>query len=404
VRRTSLFAAGLALAVMAAVLLATFAVAKRSLSSHLDQVALANLKTSRLGLAVQKAVLSRDDYLPVLGSCEMTLRVLERIDNFFASKPTGFRVEPIGQAGNTDLLIAQTCAALGPAIRDKKLVVIISPEWFFEPGATDAQYAGNFSVEQALAALTSPNLDGAIKRRIATRMAEYSRTLTKSPILKQLVLAVQEDNPTAKIPLRIATLCSACYERILNLSDSLFTWVEFATTRRRLRPISPPMTASGIDWAGASSNAEQEFQKMTDGNPLGFPKKIWLKLVEKDQSMLPSFRMPRFENIATTKEWEDFDIMLEVLKQSGAKPLILAMPVNGRFFATLGAEKQAWGAYYSKLHEAARHYGFPLYDFQGYEDDPRFRGFDNLNPEGWLHLDMMADAFFHDRLSEVSTL
>ena len=83
---------------------------------------------------------------------------------------------------------------------------------------------------------------------------------------------------------------------------------------------------------------------MTDGNPLGFPKKIWLKLVEKDQSMLPSFRMPRFENIATTKEWEDFDIMLEVLKQSGAKPLILAMPVNGRFFAT-GAEKRR--AYYS---------------------------------------------------------
>lgn len=384
---------------MGAVILAAYAAAKRSLSSHLDQVALANLKTSRLGLDSQKAVLSRDDYLPVLGSCEMTFKVLERIDNFFASKPTGFRVEPVGQAGNTDLLIAQTCAALGPAIRDKKLVVIISPEWFFEPRATDAQYAGNFSVEHALAALTSPSLDGAIKRRMAKRMADYPRTLTKSPILSQLVSALEEDNPPAMVALRMATLCSGCYQYVLNLSDLLFTWIEFATTRRRLRPTDPPMTASGIDWEMASSNGEQEFLKMTDGNPLGFPKKIWLKLVEKDQSMLPSFRIPRFDNIATTKEWEDFEILLEVLKQNGAKPLILAMPVNGRFFATLGAEKQAWGAYYLGLRKAARHYRFPLYDFEGYENDPRFRGFDNLNPEGWLHLDMLADAFFHDRLS-----
>lgn len=404
VRRPSLVSAAVALAIMGGVMLVAFAGAKRSLSSHFDQAALANLKTSGLGLELQKAVLQRNDYLPVLGSCEMTFNVLERVDNFFASKPTGFRVEPVGQAGNTDLLIAQTCAALGPAIRDKKLVVIISPEWFFGHRATDAEYAGNFSVEHALAALTSPSLDGEIKRRMARRMADYPRTLAKSPILQELVLALQEDSPNSSIALRTATLCSACYLGVLNFSDPLFTWLEFITTSRRLRPIVPPMTASGIDWEMASANGEQEFQKMTDGNPLGFPKRIWLKLVEKDQAMQGSFKMPRFTNIATSKEWEDFNIMLEVLKQNGAKPLILAMPVSGRFFATLGAEKQAWGAYYSGLREAARNYGFPVYDFEAYENDPRFRGFDNLNPEGWLLLDRLTDAFFHDRLSEESTL
>ena len=140
---------------------------------------------------------------------------------------------------------------------------------------------------------------------------------------------------------------------------------------------------------------------MTDGNPLGIRKKIWEKLQAKDQSRLHGFEITNLKNISTTKEWEDFEIMLEVLRQNGAKPLVLAMPVNGRYFATLGAEKRAWEIYYTNLRKAARHYGFPLYDFEEYENDPRFRGYDNLNPEGWLCFDKLADAFYHNRLSEV---
>jgi Protein involved in D-alanine esterification of lipoteichoic acid and wall teichoic acid (D-alanine transfer protein) len=117
--RTALVAAGSALVISVAALGAAFLGAKLGLSNHLEEVALANLKTSRLGLAAQQAVLRRQDYLPVLGSCEMRFKQLNRIDNFFASKPTGFRVEPIGQGGNTDLLIAQTCAALGPALQGR---------------------------------------------------------------------------------------------------------------------------------------------------------------------------------------------------------------------------------------------------------------------------------------------
>ena len=401
-RRPSLLAASAALAIAAVVILMAYAGAKHSLSSNLDQVALANLEMSRLGLDSQKTVLSRDDYLPVYGSCELNLRVFDRIDSFFASKPTGFRVEPLAKAGNTDLLIAETCAALGPAIRNKKLAVIISPEWFYRPQVLDVQYAANFSVEHALAALTSPTLGGAIKRRLAKRMADYPRTLDKNPILKQLLLAIEEDGPMATSALRTATLCAAGYQWVLNLSDPLFTWIEFATTRRRFPQANPSLTVSGIDWQMAYSNGEQEFQKMTDGNPLGFKKKVWLRLLNKDQATLRDFQLPNFDIIGKTKEWEDFEIMLEVLKQNGARPLLLAMPVSGKFFTTLGADKQAWSTYYMRLRETAQHYGFPLYDFEEYEDDPRFRGYDDLNPEGWLHLNMVADAFFHDRLSEVS--
>jgi D-alanine transfer protein len=401
VRRAPLIAACAALAILGAALYVAYAGATRGLSNHLEEVALANLKTSRLGLSSQQAVLSRNDYLPVLGSCEMTFKELTRIDYFFASKPTGFRVEPVGQAGNTDLLIAQTCAALGPAIRDKKLVIIISPEWFFNPRATDAQYAGNFSVEHALAALTSTDLDDAIKRRMAKRMAEYPQALAKSPILEQLVSALEEDSPSATIARQAATFCAISYQRVLDISDPLFNWIEFATTRRHPHPTQTPVTGSGIDWKAAEEKGEHEFQQMTDGNPLGIRKKIWEKLQAKDQSRLHGFEITNMKNISTTKEWEDFEIMLEVLRQNGAKPLVLAMPVNGRYFATLGAEKRAWEIYYTNLRKAARHYGFPLYDFEEYENDPRFRGYDNLNPEGWLCFDKLADAFYHNRLSEV---
>jgi D-alanine transfer protein len=397
--RTALVAAGSALVISVAALGAAFLGAKLGLSNHLEEVALANLKTSRLGLAAQQAVLRRQDYLPVLGSCEMRFKQLNRIDNFFASKPTGFRVEPIGQGGNTDLLIAQTCAALGPALQGKKLVVIISPEWFFNPRATDAQYAGNFSVEHALATLTSPLLDDRIKQRVAARMAEYPETLRKNSILEQLVPAYKGDIPNAVFVRKAAYLAAVCYQRVFDISDPLFTWLEFATKRHP--PIPAPLTGSGIDWRAAREKGEHEFQRMTEGNSLGIRKSIWKKLQAKDQSRLHAFEISRLKNISTTVEWEDFAILLEVLRQLDAKPLILAMPINGRYFQMLGADKQAWEVYYSRLREAVARCGFPFYDFEEYENDPRFRGYDDLNPEGWLCFDKVADAFYHDRLSEV---
>jgi D-alanine transfer protein len=102
-----------------------------------------------------------------------------------------------------------------------------------------------------------------------------------------------------------------------------------------------------------------------------------------------------------SQEWDDLSIMLEVLKQTGAKPLILAMPLNGRYFEALGADKRSWQVYYTNLRKAVRRFGFPLYDFEEYENDPRFRGYDDLNPKGWLCLDKVADAFYHDRLSDI---
>ena len=63
----SLISACAAVAIAGSALCVAYVGATRELSSHLEEVALANLKTSRLGLVSQKAVLSRDDYLPVLG-------------------------------------------------------------------------------------------------------------------------------------------------------------------------------------------------------------------------------------------------------------------------------------------------------------------------------------------------
>lgn len=70
-----------------------------------------------LGLHLQRRAFRDPHVLPVYGSSELDLLPFDtRPDKVFAGGGTGFRVCPVGRAGNTCLAMAQKLAALGPDI------------------------------------------------------------------------------------------------------------------------------------------------------------------------------------------------------------------------------------------------------------------------------------------------
>src|SRR5271163_3900663 len=102
------------------------------------------------GTALQQAALDTDCLLPIYGSSELNLQAVYNrpfhATNLFHDQPTGFTVFPVGKAATTCLIILQKLAAVGPALRGRKLVISLSPFWFFERLEAHAPgYAGNFS-------------------------------------------------------------------------------------------------------------------------------------------------------------------------------------------------------------------------------------------------------------------
>lgn len=58
------------------------------------------------------------------------------------------------------------------------------------------------------------------------------------------------------------------------------------------------------------------------------------------------------QNLQTSKEWEDLDILLSVLQELDAAPLIISRPVNGPLLqATKGISAEARQEYYNRLEQ-----------------------------------------------------
>ena len=88
------------------------------------------------GTALQQAAFETDGLLPLYGSSELNLlRPYNRpfhATNLFRDRPTGFAVFPVGKQATTCLIIQQKLAAIGPALRGRKVVISLSSFWFFD--------------------------------------------------------------------------------------------------------------------------------------------------------------------------------------------------------------------------------------------------------------------------------
>ena len=105
-------------------------------------------------------------------------------------------------------------------------------------------------------------------------------------------------------------------------------------------------------------------------------------------------------NLQLAREWGDFELLLRSLRESGAQPLLLSMPLNGTWLEKNGVSRAARAQYLTRLRALAQRYGVPLEDFEAHEQDPRFLAdhHDHLSIEGWMYYNRALDDFFHDRL------
>src|SRR4029077_13266615 len=103
-------------------------------------------------------------------------------------------------------------------------------------------------------------------------------------------------------------------------------------------------------------------------------------------------------NLRNSTEWTDLDLLLEGLKQLGARPLLLSMPIARSFYDRQGISRQErHDLYYQRLRELAQRRGVPLIDFENEDEDAAFLSGvgSHLSPEGWPYYDHALDRFYH---------
>lgn len=326
------------------------------------------------GLAFQRAAAHTPDILLLYGSSELTDPVPNRAPQYFARAPTGFEVCPIGKPGCTSLNMVQKVAALGDDLDGKKLAISISPSFFFRSDVNPPSYAGNFSLQAASGLIFGAALDSDLKREVAIRMRQFPDTLSKSALLNLATQCVVSARAIDQVVFDVIEPLGKLQNLIFDFQDHFEALVYILSggkkiPRRELRGLFKP-GAVDLEAGGKHKGA-------------GF---IGHRGEEEFRS-----------RITSAAEWRDLELLFRTIRQIGAHPLVLSLPLDGPFYDAAGVSRIARQVYYDRLRTLAGRYGIALTDFEDHDEDASFQNAHTEHPteNGWTYYNRVLDQFFH---------
>jgi D-alanine transfer protein len=351
---------------------------------------------------LQREACRRHDLLLLYGSSEVVIEDPCHVSILLRDYPTGFAPVPIGQKAGRCVLHVQHLAALGRALRGKKVVVSLTATNFFEGNSMPADpYAGNFSRVSANELAFSTDLSPDVKETLARRMLGYPKTLEDDPLLTFALRQLADGSVKARALYYAALPLGRLQVGLLRLQDH---WGALGCLHDPNLPPDPRAPAPGprpaMDWPALAARAEREYRRRSDNNPFGFDNDLWRARFPSGPHVNPPGARDANvrRSLERAPEWDDVETLLQVLHELGAEPLLLVTPVKGTFFDRIGISAEARWVCYDRLRAIARAHDVPLVDFDDHDHDRDFL-VDNshLSSKGWVYYTYAMDAFFHGR-------
>jgi D-alanine transfer protein len=349
--------------------------------------------------ALQVEAFRHGDLLPVYGTSEVVLKDRYHAAVLFRDSPTGFRPVPVGKVGGAALLHIQTLAAVGPALRGKKVVISCTPDAFWSETIRPDHYAGNFSAISANELAFSTDLSLRVKRTAARRMLLYPDTLRGDPLLRFALEELADKSPAGPALYYAALPLGKLQTIQLRLQDH---WQSLRYIRERTAVPEERHRRRRSDpaWASLLSTAEGFCRGNTASNPFGFNNRCWVER-RRRKYLDGTDRVSRDwmrDALRRSKEWDDLDTLLRELHELGAEPLLVSAPMKGKFLSWTGIPAETRRSYYDRFGATARAAGVPAVVFGDHDEDPYFlTDMTHLSSRGWVYYAYMLDGFYHGR-------
>jgi D-alanine transfer protein len=344
------------------------------------------------GVALIREAFSRPDTLVLFGSSELIPNVPFKGVDFFAEAPTGFSIFPVGKAGTSALSVLQKLGAAGEELAGKKLVLSLSPSFFLSEEVDPKYFEGNSSRLQLKELLWSEKFSDVLKQDIARAIVKYPKVLDGEWILEVAMEAVAEGGPLNRVLLALLKPYALFDLLVARVQDHFEA--AFALNDPTYLPAANPFRVkrgSALNWDELFRKAEQHSKSLA-AKSVRRPLKITRAKGSWDKQFLATVRK--------AQEWRDFELVLRLLREAGAKPLVLSMPLHADLLEAQGVSEVGREEYGMRLQQLVGKYGVPFVYFKDHESDPVFfvDQFDHIGSKGWWYYNKAIDDFYHDRL------
>jgi len=367
-------------------------------SGTMDYVAGAQSADIFQGTILQQVGLETTDILPIYGSSEFSAWSDFHPTALFAGKPTGFTPFLIGRGGSQSLIHVLNVASQSQALRDKKVVVVLSAQWFTPEGISANYFASNLSPLQVYRLLYNSQLDPGTKQQIATRLLQFPDIMKSYPVLSTLLTSYVHHDDDAK-----SRALMLGYSSLGRLEMAALELKDAVKSVKLLQPINEKL--AGIEgvttavkplkpWEELSEQAEKVGKTAVTNNSFGVMDSYYLEYMKENISV--SKGSSRNAKLSTSPEYDDLELLMEVLQQAGAKAMFVIVPVNGLWADYTGFPLGERQTYYQRVRQMVENKGFQVADFSGHEYDPYFlKDIMHLGWKGWVKVDEAMDLYFH---------
>ncbi len=340
-------------------------------------------------------VLLEDDTALILGSSELSsVTELEEIafpPVLFQVGNSDFNMILDGRGYMQSISHAINVGALSNgAIKNDKVVIILSPQWFSKEHINSDIYASRFSERMYLEFLENDDISLENKIEVANRIESL---LTSDP--KELEVVKKYREIYIDKSMNLALIIEMKLYSYFNKMKGLYDLVDNISEHNLIKTFDETnqVKIDSIDWNELMITAEINGDKNCTTNEFGvydsyFTQYIKDSLVErKDSSINGSY--------SDSIEYSDFCLFLDICKDVEIEPLVIMVPVNGYWYDYIGFPKEGRDGYYDKIREICSNYNVELADFSNKEYEKYFlRDIMHLGWKGWVYLDEAIYKFY----------
>lgn len=334
----------------------------------------------------------KNDYIFIMGSSELSHSTKQHPDYYFDTGRTKHGVVSIGRAYTQSLQHATILGSTDPDIKDKKVVLLLSMQWFMdESGVTQPRFLARFSPVQFYSYLDNPKISKELKDKFVKRVSYLLNERPGEYKPEALYASLYQKNTLgAKMVKMFLHPYYSFRKYMVSLKDKGITFSKLKWSKDKAEVDYDIKEV--IDWKYERKKAIKDAKIRVGNNPeyLG-GKRLFLDKVYYNTNIKgkDDFFKNKYANVNLLKsnEYGDLDIFLDTCKDLGIKPTIVLLPTNSDFYNYTGITDKKRDEYIKNIKSIIKPYGFNILDITNEAGEKYYlRDVMHLGTLGWVDL------------------
>lgn len=337
------------------------------------------------------SILAKDGSILIMGSSDLSHSTRQHPDLYFNTGRTKYGAIAIGRAYTQTLQHASVVGSLSNDVKNKKVVLLLSMQWFMDKeGVTPNHFQTRFSPVQFYDLLNNDKISEKTKKIYAKRVSSlmekpgeyraealYAKLYTDNSIKGKIIKLLLKPYYMARKSMVSLKDKGILYQKLSMLYDK----------KQQNHNIN-----GKIDWekekqmalVDAKTRVGRRANKF-GGKTIYVDKGYYREYILKKERYFKDFYS--YVKVTDSKEYADFKIFLDVCKDLGVKPTIVVVPGLPLFYDYTGMKKSEREAYYNKVKNIIKPYGFNIIDLSDKENTRYYlRDIMHIGTLGWVDL------------------